>query len=206
MLLLSHLLAPANFDQCAIYASSSLVMGNLCELGINISCLKFSAGTTGEDWLRTVSRFLVLRLALTASIVTTVFLLAPALSARLLAHPEYSIALRLSCGSAAVASISSFSLVLLQSRLEFARMSWLSAVAALLQLLPVLAALRYQSFGIASLFAGDVSEPPLAGDCQPGIAHRGADRHAAPRPASCMAIDRRLRQLDYAVHRHRIAL
>jgi O-antigen/teichoic acid export membrane protein len=156
LLLVSHLVAPARFDECAIYASSSLVVGNLCELGINISCLKFAAGATGPDWLRTVSRFLLLRLALTAGVIAAVFLLAPLASAKLLRHPEYATALRLACGSAAVASVSAFSLVLLQSRLQFARMAWLSASAAILQILPVLLVLRWGWSGVASLFAGDM--------------------------------------------------
>ena len=153
---MSHWIAPARFDECAIYASSSLVVGNLCELGINISCLKFAAGATGPDWLRTVSRFLLLRLALTAGIIAAVFLLAPLASTKLLRHPEYATAIRLACGSAAVASVSSFSLVLLQSRREFARMARLSAAAAILQILPVLLVLRFGWPGLASLFAGDV--------------------------------------------------
>jgi O-antigen/teichoic acid export membrane protein len=156
LLLVSHMVAPARFDECAIYASSSLVIGNLCELGINISCLKFAAGATGPDWLRTVSRFLMLRLALTAGVIAAIFLLAPMASAKLLRHPEYTTALRLACGSAAVASVSSFSLVLLQSRLRFARMAWLSAAAAILQILPVLIVRRFGWPGVASLFAGDV--------------------------------------------------
>lgn len=132
------------------------MVGNLCELGINISCLKFAAGAAGVDWLRTVSRFLSLRLALTAGVIATVFLLAPSASAKLLRHPEYCAALRLACGSAAVASVSSFSLVLLQSRLEFARMARMSAVASILQILPVLLVLRFGLSGVAGLFAGDV--------------------------------------------------
>jgi O-antigen/teichoic acid export membrane protein len=156
LLLVSHMVAPARFDECAIYASSSLVIGNLCELGINISCLKFAAGATGPDWLRTVSRFLMLRLALTAAVIAVIFLLAPVASAKLLRHPEYTTVLRLACGSAAVASVSSFSLVLLQSRLRFARMAWLSAAAAILQILPVLIVRRFGLPGVASLFAGDV--------------------------------------------------
>jgi len=156
LLLVAHVVAPARFAECAIYASSSLVVGNLCELGINISCLKFAAGATGSDWLRTVSRFLLVRLALTAGVIAAVFLFAPLASARLLRHPEYAIAIRLACGSAAMSSISSFSLVLLQSRLQFVRMAWLSAAAAILQILPVLLSLRLGSAGLASLFAGDV--------------------------------------------------
>jgi O-antigen/teichoic acid export membrane protein len=156
LLLISHVVTPARFDECAIYASSSLVVGNLCELGINISCLKFAAGATGPDWLRTVSRFLLLRLALTAGIIAAVFLLAQPVSARLLRHPEYSTALRMACGSAAVASLSSFALVLLQSRLEFSRMSRLTAAAAILQFLPVLLMLRFHWTGVATLFAGDM--------------------------------------------------
>ena len=156
MLLVSHWVAPARFDECAIYASSSLVVGNLCELGINISCLKFAAGATGSHWLRTVSRFLMLRLALTAGVIAAVFLLAPLASAKLLRHPEYATALRLACGSAAVASVSSFTLALLQSRLEFARMARLTAAAAVLQILPVLLVLHCGWPGMASLFAGDV--------------------------------------------------
>ena len=100
---MSHLVTPARFDQCAIYASSSLVVGTLCELGINISCLKFAAGATGPDWLRTVSRFLLLRLALTVGVIAALFLLAPLASAKLLRHPEYATALRPACSSAAVA-------------------------------------------------------------------------------------------------------
>lgn len=154
--MLAHYLTPARFDECAIYASSSLVIGNLCELGINISCLKFAAGAKGADWLRAVSRFLLLRLGLTAGVIAAVFLLAPVASARLLGHPEYATALRLACGSAAVASVSAFSLVLLQSRLEFAKMARLNAAAAVLQILPVLLVMRYGWHGVASLFAGDV--------------------------------------------------
>lgn len=156
MLLLSHALAPARFDECAIYASSTLVAGNLCELGINISCLKFGAGATGGVWLRTVSRFLLLRLALTGAVIAAIFLVAPLASAKLLRHPEYGTALRLACGSAAAASVSSFTLVLLQSRLEFARIARLSTVAAVLQIMPVLFALRFGFSGIGSLFAGDL--------------------------------------------------
>ena len=156
LLLVSHLVAPARFDECAIYASSSLVVGNLSELGINISCLKFAAGATGLDWLRTVSRFLLLRLALTAGVIAAVFLFAPLVSAKLLRHPEYATALRLACGSAAVASVSSFALVLLQSRLQFARMARLNAAAAILQILPVMLVFRGRFSGVAGLFAGDM--------------------------------------------------
>jgi O-antigen/teichoic acid export membrane protein len=156
LLVASHCLAPVHFAECAIYASSSLVVGNLCELGINLSCLKFAAAAEGPDWLRTVARFLRLRLALTALVIATVYLLAPSASARLLQHPEYATALRLACGSAALGSISAFSLVLLQSRLEFRRMALLSAVAAVLQFLPVLMVLRSGLPGLTSLFAGDI--------------------------------------------------
>jgi O-antigen/teichoic acid export membrane protein len=156
LVLVAHVVAPARFDECAIYASSSLVVGNLCELGINISCLKFAACATGPDWLRTVSRFLLLRLALTAGVIGAAFLLAPLAGTKLLHHPGYVVAIRLACGSAAVASVSSFSLMLLQSRLQFARMAWLSGAAALLQILPVLLVVRFGSWGLAALFAGDV--------------------------------------------------
>jgi O-antigen/teichoic acid export membrane protein len=185
LLLLSHVLTPARFDECAIYASSSLVMGSLCELGINISCLKFAAGATGEEWLRTVSRFLMLRLALTAGVVAAVFLLAPVVSARLLHHPEYSTALRLACASAAVASISSFALVLLQSRLEFARMSRLSVTAAILQILPVLLAMRFGWPGVVSLFAGDVLSRLWIVAANSGLlaAALAAAKRPGPRPA-----------------------
>jgi len=156
LLLVSHWVSPARFSECAIYASSSLVVGNLCELGINISCLKFAAGTTGANWLRTVSRFLLLRLALTAGVIAAIFLLAPLAGNKLLRHPEYATAIRLACGSAAVASVSSFTLVLLQSRLAFARMARLSAIAAILQILPVWLLLNGTCSGMASLFAGDL--------------------------------------------------
>lgn len=155
LLLLAHRLSSARFDECAIYASSTLVVGNLCELGINISCLKFAAGMRGADWLRTVARFLRLRLALTGVVIAAVFLLAPAASARLLHHPEYTTALRLACGSAAVASLSAFSLALLQSRLAFRRMAWISAAAAVLQIAPALLVVGGAP-GLPSLFAGDV--------------------------------------------------
>jgi O-antigen/teichoic acid export membrane protein len=88
--------------------------------------------------------------------MAAVFLLAPLTSAKLLRHPDYATALRLACGSAAVASVSSFTMALLQSRLEFARMARLSAAAAVLQILPVLLVLRCGWPGMASLFAGDV--------------------------------------------------
>lgn len=153
---MSHRLTPARFAECAIYASSSLVVGNLCELGINLSCLKFAAAAEGSHWLGTVARFFRLRLALTAVVIAAVFLLAPFAGARLLKHPEYTTALRLACGSAALASISAFSLVLLQSRLEFGRTARLSAVAAVLQFLPVLLVRRFGLAGLTSLFAGDI--------------------------------------------------
>ena len=156
LLMVSHLVAPARFDECAIYASSSLVVGNLCEMGINISCLKFAAGTTGPDWLRTVSRFLLLRLALTLGVIAAGCILAPPAATRLLRHPEYATAIRMACGSAAVASVSAFSLVLLQSRLQFARMAWLNASAAILQFLPVLLVLRFGWSGLGCLLAGDI--------------------------------------------------
>ena len=182
---MSHVVAPARFDECAIYASSSLVVGNLCELGINISCLKFAAGATGPDWLRTVSRFLLLRLALTAAVIAAVFLCAPLASARLLRHPEYAAALRLACGSAAVASISSFSLVLLQSRLQFARMARLNGAAAILQILPVLLVLRGACSGVAGLFAGDVLSRLwiVAANTSLLVAVIAAARRPGPRPA-----------------------
>jgi O-antigen/teichoic acid export membrane protein len=156
LLLVSHWVTSARFDECAVYASSSLVVGNLCELGINISCLKFAAGFTGPAWMSTVSRFLQLRLALTTGVIAAVFLFAPQASASLLRHPEYTTALRLACGSAAVSSVSSFTLVLLQSRLEFARMARSSAAAAILQIVPVPLMLRFGWSGLACLFAGDV--------------------------------------------------
>lgn len=190
---MSHLVTPARFDECAIYASSSLVVGTLCELGINISCLKFAAAATGPDWLRTVSRFLLLRLALTAGVIAAVFLLAPLGSAKLLRHPEYATALRLACGSAAVASVSSFSLVLLQSRLEFAHMARLSAAAAILQVLPVLLVLRggtgfslwFGRPGVATLFAGDVLSRLwiVAANVSLLTAVLAAARRPGPRPA-----------------------
>ena len=77
-------------------------------------------------------------------------------SAKLLQHPEYATALRLACGSAAVASLSSFTLVLLQSRLrvrahvtaERGRRRPADFAGA--------AELRFRWLGVASLFAGDV--------------------------------------------------
>ena len=185
LLLVSHLVTPARFDECAIYASSSLVVGNLCELGINISCLKFAASTTGSDWLRTVSRFLLLRLALTAGVIASVFLLAPAASTKLLRHPEYATALRLACGGAFVASLSSFSLMLLQSRLEFARMARQSGVAAILQILPVLLVFRGRWSGVAGLFGGDILSRLWIVAANFGLlaAVLGATRLRGPRPA-----------------------
>jgi O-antigen/teichoic acid export membrane protein len=156
LLALAHFLAPARFAECAIYASSTLVVGNLCELGINISCLKFAADAKPADWLRTVSQFLLLRLMLTAGAIAAAFSLSPFIAAGLLHHAEYANALRLACGSAAIASLSAFSLVLLQSRLEFSRMARQSGTAAILQILPVLLTLRFGWPGVLSLFAGDL--------------------------------------------------
>ncbi len=185
MLLLAHVIAPARFDECAIYASSSLVVGNLCELGIGISCLKFAAGATGDAWLRAVSRFLLLRLALTGAVIAAVFLLAPVAAAGLLKHPAYAGALRLACGSAAMASVSSFGLVLLQSRLQFARIARLSAGGAILQVLPVLLALRFRWPGLAALFAADMLSRfwMAAGNFRLLCAALAAARLPGPRPA-----------------------
>ena len=155
LVLLSHTMTAARFDECAIYAGSSLVVGNLCDLGINVSCLKFAAGATGDRWLRTAARFLLLRMALTAGVMATVYVCAPVISTRLLKHPEYSVAVRLACGSAAVASLASFTLTLLQSRLEFVRIARLTGAAAMLQLLPVFCAVRWGWPGVVALFAAD---------------------------------------------------
>lgn len=185
LLILAHQMAPARFDECAIYASSSLVAGNLCELGINISCLKFAAGTNGSDWLRTVSRFLLLRLALTGMVIGAAFLAAPAAAGQLLNHPEYAGALRMACGSAAAASISAFSLVLLQSRLEFGKMARLNLSAAVLQILPVLLALRLATPGLIMLFAGDILSRLWIVAANWGLlgAALGGARLPGPRPA-----------------------
>jgi O-antigen/teichoic acid export membrane protein len=149
-------MAPDRFAECAIYASSSLVIGTLSELGINISCLKFAAPLSGAAWLCTVSRFLRLRLALTAAVIAAVFLAAPVAAALLLHHPEYATALRLACAAAAAGSLSSFSLMLMQSRREFARMARLSGAASILQILPVLLVLRSHLPGLIALMAADV--------------------------------------------------
>jgi O-antigen/teichoic acid export membrane protein len=123
----------------------------------------------------------------------------------LLRHPEYATALRLACGSAAVASVSSFTLVLLQSRLEFARMARLSTVAAILQILPVLLVLRGGTgfsggtgfrggtgfslssgwSGVATLFAGDVLSRLwiVAANVSLLAAVLAAARRPGPRPA-----------------------
>ncbi|HYM29497.1 MAG TPA: oligosaccharide flippase family protein, partial [Steroidobacteraceae bacterium] len=185
MLVLAHYLAPARFDECAIYAGSSLVIGNLCELGINISCLKFVTEAKGADWLRAVSRFLLLRLGLTAGVIAAVFLAAPLASARLLDHAEYAAALRLACGSAAVASISAFSMVLLQSRLQFAKMARLNAAAAMLQIVPVWLVVRYGWRGVACLFAGDALSRLwiVAGNARLLGAALAAAKLPGPRPA-----------------------
>jgi O-antigen/teichoic acid export membrane protein len=191
LLLLSHHLPPVRFAECAIYTSSSLVVGNLCELGINISCLKFAAELKGAEWLRTVSRFLLLRLALTVVVIAAVFSLAPLASVKLLRHAEYSTALRLACGSAAIASVSAFSLVLLQSRLEFGRMARLSATASILQILPVLLALGPAASiiggrpGVSILFAGDALSRLwiVAANCGLLVAALAAATQPGSRPA-----------------------
>lgn len=185
LLVVSHLVAPTRFGECAIYATSSLVAGNLCELGINISCLKFAASASGSNWLRTVSRFLFLRLVLTAAVITAGFFLAPFAAARLLRHPEYAVAIRLACGGAAAASVSSFVMVLLQSRVEFIRMSWLNGSAAILQLLPVLLVLRGGWSGLLCLFAGDVLSRLWIVAANAGLLRSvlAAARHPGERPA-----------------------
>src|SRR5579871_1158998 len=156
LLVVARYVTPSEFDVCAIYTSSSLVVGNLCELGINISCLKFAANAHGPEWLRTVSRFLMLRLALTTLTVSSVALLAPVISTHLLKHPTYAEAIRLACASSAIASISSFSLMLLQSRLDFRRVARQSLAGAVLQVLPLMLVLGSGHWGLASLWAGDV--------------------------------------------------
>ena len=185
LLALSHHLSPARFAECAIYASSSLAVGNLCELGINISCLKFAAEADRRDWLRTVSRFLLLRLGLTTAVIAAVFLLAPMGATRLLKHPEYTPALRLACGSAAVASLSAFSMVMLQSRRQFARMARLNVAAALLQISPLLLLLLSPSQGVTILFAGDLLSRSWIVAANLGLlgATLMAARTPGPRPA-----------------------
>jgi O-antigen/teichoic acid export membrane protein len=81
--------------------------------------------------------------------------------------------------------VSSFGLVLLQSRLEFARMARLSTAAALLQIMPVVLALRFGWAGVAVLFWGDVLSRlwMVAGNCGLLAAVLGATRLPGPRPA-----------------------
>jgi O-antigen/teichoic acid export membrane protein len=185
LLVVSHLVAPTRFSECAIYATSSLVAGNLCELGINISCLKFAASASGSDWLRTVSRFLFLRLVLTAAVIAAGFVLAPFAAARLLRHSEYCLAIRLACGSAAVASVSSFVMVLLQSRVQFTRMTWLNGSAAMLQFLPVWLVLHGEWSGLVCLFAGDMLSRLWIVAANVGLLKLvlAAARHPGERPA-----------------------
>jgi hypothetical protein len=144
----------------------------------------------------------------------------------LLRHPEYATALRLACGSAAVASVSSFTLVLLQSRLEFARMARLSAAAAILQILPVLLVLRGGTgfsggtglsggtgfslssgwSGVATLFAGDVLSRLWIVAANISLLAAVLGSSPAARPPASLEAHRRIRQLDHTFHCDRLAL
>jgi O-antigen/teichoic acid export membrane protein len=156
LLLISRYLGANGFAICAVYLSSSLVLVNLCELGINITALKFLAVSDPQEWRRNAARLTAVRFAMTALVLSTVFLLSGPISTFALKHPEYTRALQLSCVAAAFSSISGFFLTLLQSRQQFGRIAGTTLLTAILQLLPVVLTIQLHWDPLPALLAGEV--------------------------------------------------
>jgi O-antigen/teichoic acid export membrane protein len=156
LLVLSRYLGASRFAVCAVYVTSSLVLVNLCELGINITALKFLATPDMPRWRRTAARFMAVRFWLTLLITGAAALLGALLCRYALHHPEYTTAFRLSCAAAAWSSTSGFLLTLLQSRRQFTRIATINVGTAVLQLTPAFLAVFLRWDAVAALLLGEI--------------------------------------------------
>lgn len=156
VLYLSKRLSAAQMDECAVYISSVLAVSNLCELGMNVSFLKFAAGREGDRWMGVVSRFLGMRAVLTAAVLAVALPAAEPICELALANRGYALALRLGCIAAAAATLSSFLLALLQSRSQFDRLNRQNLAMAAAQAAVAAAVFETGAGGLAALFAAEI--------------------------------------------------
>ncbi len=153
--MLARALTTREMDRCALYLASSLVLGNLCDLGINIACIKFSAGVAAGR-RQTQRRLLIARLALAAVVAMAAVLLAAPVASRLLHRPADVGTLRLAAGSAALGAVASFTLALLQTDRKFPRMAAIAGISAAMQVAPVALVLSGKISGLAVLVMADL--------------------------------------------------
>lgn len=138
-LLLTRLLQPEHADICAVYLATAMVLGNLCDLGVNVACIRFSAQSSSESAMLAVQkRFLCIRAVVTASVSVATIASAGLIARYILGQPSFASALRLAAVVAIAGSLSSFLLTVLQSRSEFGRISQMSLMSAGGQFVPVM--------------------------------------------------------------------
>ncbi|MCL5746281.1 MAG: oligosaccharide flippase family protein [Acidobacteria bacterium] len=154
-LLLARLIAPAHFAECAIFASTSMVLGNILDLGLNVTCLNFSAGAPEAGRKGIWGRILKLRLILAALLAATALPFGDVLARAIFNNASYATALRLAAVSAILGSMTNFLQVLLQTESRFGRIARLNWGAAALYILPLLVAVPLRSLGLTAFFAGD---------------------------------------------------
>jgi len=156
-LLLSWRLRPQLLDQAALYIASTAVLGSICDLGVNVSCLRFSTMRTGRARMGVEGRFLRLRTVLAVGLLATIFAAAEPVARILLHRPDFSGALRMACLTALVSSYSSFTLVLLQARSRFGRLARVSIVSALVQLVFLAGSSAVFQLSLTTLFLSDLT-------------------------------------------------
>jgi O-antigen/teichoic acid export membrane protein len=156
-LVLSRMLSPGSFDQCCVYLSTAAAVATVIDLGLNVTCLNYSArlGTSakGAIW----GRFLTLRLLLIIGVSTSALAFSGAFCGLVLGHSEFALAFRLGCVSAAVSAMASFVQTLLQSEGHFGRIAYLNAIAAGLYFPPLFLAVRLGVPALAALFLCDIA-------------------------------------------------
>ena len=156
LLLISRFLGAERFAVCAVYLSSSLVLVNLCELGLNVTTLKFLAVTDADRWRRYAARLISIRLVAAGAMLAGVYLLSEPVSRLALHHAEYAGALRLAAIAAAFSSASGYFLNLLQSRQQFHRMASINVASAVLQAAPILLTRALGWDPVWALLAGEI--------------------------------------------------
>jgi O-antigen/teichoic acid export membrane protein len=155
-MLLSWRLMPQALDDVAVYLTSTVVLSNICDLGVNVSCLRFSAARRGRQRLAAERRFLILRTFLTTAILGFIWLGAGMVATRILRRPEFLVGLRMACVTVLFSSYSSFALTLLQARSRFGRLSVVSCACAVAQLALIAVAYMGGHLSLTTLFVSDV--------------------------------------------------
>jgi O-antigen/teichoic acid export membrane protein len=153
--MLARVLVAREMDRCALYLASSLVLANLCDLGINVACIKFSAGAM-EGRLHTQRRLFCARVILAAVVALSAVALATPVAVDVLHRPADSGVLCLAAGSAALGAIASFTLAILQSERRFSRVAAVAGISAALQIAPVALAASGKISGLGLLVAADL--------------------------------------------------